>query len=114
MKISFKQFALGIAGACMLTLYGCGGGDDASSTDLTGVANSVSSPSCSVYTGSSTWYDTKWSKYKNDGQCNPLIQAAESNRTSAVANCAAGDTAAATTYMSYYNKSVSSVNQFCP
>lgn len=114
MKIPFKQFALGIAGACILTIYGCGGGD-ASTTDLNSVTNSVSTPSCSgSQFGSSSWYDAKRKAYAGDTQCLTQIQAAESYRTAAIANCAAGSTSGATGNMSYYNTSVKYVNSICP
>ena len=113
MQLTLKNLTFAIASAGMLTISGCGGSDSASDANLTSVAKSLGGgSSCSVSTGDERWYSGK-SGYRSDGQCWPQVQAAESYRTAAIASCAAGNSAAATTYMSYYNKSVTYVNQIC-
>jgi hypothetical protein len=114
MKISLKQFAVCVVGISVLALYGCGGADSAIDANLDPVSASVTTQNCTTGYGSSAWYDGKMRTYSNDPQCKAQIQAAESYRTSAIANCSAGSATGASGNWSYYQQSVSYVNQICP
>ncbi len=112
-----KTIVLPLALLVVAGISGCGGSDEATTTDLAPIASIASGTSgCSAkYPESpSGWYASKTAKYKGDTQCLTQIQAAESYRTSAIANCAAGSTVGAEGNYKYYKTSVSYAGSICP
>lgn len=95
-----------------VTLYGCDVGSTTS--DISSAAPSTATCNTSSYPDKMNTYSSRLSKYKNDGQCSPQIQAAESYRQAAIANCSAGSTSGATGNYEYYTKSLAIVNSMCP
>lgn len=87
---------------------GCGGGSDATSSNISSVAP-VSATCNSATYPDTLGYSSLRSKYANDGQCLPQIQNAEAMRQSAIANCSAGSVSAATTQYGQYRTLVSYV-----
>lgn len=110
-KKLYKLFSI----ISILTIYGCGGGKSATSSDISGVTSSAGSSCQSVCTdqapnGYSSWLN----KYKGDVQCQSQIQNAEAYRQAAIANCAAGSSSGATGNCSYYKQSLALAKSFCP
>lgn len=111
MNKRFTYTSVAALSAAILMLSACGGGEE--DDDISNAAGS--SATCNSATYPDTMgYTARLSKYKNDGQCSPLVQAAEAWRQSAIASCQAGNASAATTSYSNYQKSVTQVNGFCP
>lgn len=117
MRNALQKIGTGLLLAGVLALSGCGGSEDAVTSDIGSVAkDTTGSTSCnSACPEKSTgWYSHMKSKYAGDTQCLSQVQAAESYRQSAIANCAAGSTTGATGNCSYYKQSVSYLTSFCP
>ena len=93
-----------------LALAGCGAG----LTDEIGDVAPKSASCTSATYPDSMGYSARLSKYSKEPQCSTQVQAAESYRQSAIANCSAGQLTAATSNYDAYKKSVTVVNSFCP
>ena len=98
-----------------MLMFGCVEGT--TSSDISSAASNAgaSSSSCSTTYPDKYNYTSKISKYSNDAQCYTQWQNVEAYRQSAIANCAAGDTSAASTYYNnYYPKAASVAMSYCP
>ena len=91
-----------LAATVVLTISGCGGslGSDIST------AAPVSAACSTASFPDTLGYQTLLKKYANDTQCLSQIQAAESYRQAAIANCSAGSTSGASGNYNYYLTSV--------
>ena len=115
MSTSFKNLALPAVCLGALMLSACGGGEDASTTNISNVATPSSASCSATFSQASNFnYNSLLAKYRNDPQCSTQVQAAESYRQSAIANCAAGSTTGAKGNYEYYLTSVKYSNSICP
>lgn len=106
----FFGWALAVSLVC---LGACGGGDEnASNTDISNAAGGSGS-SCAATYPDTMGYSGLMSRNSGNVQCTSQVQSAESYRQAAIANCQAGNTAAATTNYSYYTRSQSLVSFSC-
>jgi hypothetical protein len=97
----------------MVFLSACGGGEeDASNTDISNAAGGSSS-ACAASYPDTMGYAGLMSRNSGNVQCTSQVQSAEAYRQAAIANCLAGNTAAATTNYSYYRQSQSLVTFSC-
>lgn len=111
-----RKIMRGCAWALALGLVGlgaCGGGDeDASNTDISNAAGGSGSTCAATYPDT-MGYAGLMSRNSGNVQCTTQVQSADSYRQAAIANCQAGNTAAATTNYSYYTRSQSLVSFSC-
>ena len=108
-----KYFA--VSGALALALVACGGGDEdsASNADISTAGGSTANCNDTTFPDLMGGYTNRLNANPGDVQCRSQIQAAESYRQAAIANCAAGDTKGATGNYSYYKQSIPLVNFSC-
>lgn len=95
---------------------GSGGGLSSTAASLAGASTVVGSCSTPMSKNFDNQLQANFNKYKNDGQCGPIVQAAEALRIKAIANCKAGDTKSADLiYQGQYLKQmVGYVKTACP
>jgi hypothetical protein len=113
MQRSYKFAGLATVTAIVsaLLVQGCGAG--LLTDDISDVAPSTATCNSATYPDT-MGYSTRLKKYSNDPQCSTQVQAAESHRQAAIANCSAGNKVNADTNYSNYKKSVTVVNSYCP
>ena len=108
--VSLLRFSFVI---CVGLLSACGGGEDASNTDISNVAGG-SGTACGQSYPDTMGYSGLMSRNSGNVQCTTQVQGAESHRQAAIANCQAGNASAAATNYSNYQKSQSLVTFSCP
>lgn len=115
MKFSIQIAAWSAACAFLLSMSACGGGeeDSASNADIGNAAPNTATCNNSTFPDQMGGYQNRLNANPGDVQCRSQIQAAESYRQAAIANCAAGDTAGATGNYGYYKQSIPLVNFYC-
>ena len=97
----------------VVILGACGGGDeDATNTDISNAAGGSGTACASSYPDT-MGYSGLMSRNSGNVQCTSQVQAAESYRQAAIANCQAGNTVAASTNYSYYQQSQTLVTFSC-
>lgn len=93
-----------------------GGGLGSTAASLAGASAVVGSCATPMSQNFDNRLQANFSKYKDDGQCGPIVQAAEALRIKAIANCKAGDAKSADLiYQGQYLKQmVGYVKTACP
>ena len=98
---------------CVVLLGACGGGDeDATNTNISNAAGGSGTACASSYPDT-MGYSGLMSRNSGNVQCTSQVQSAESYRQAAIANCQAGNTAAASTNYRYYQQSQQLVTFSC-
>ena len=89
---------------------------NSSAQSLAGASAVVGSCSTAASGGFADQLQGRFNKYKNDGQCGPIVQSAEALRVKALANCKAGDTKSADIIYGtqYLRQMVPYVKSACP
>jgi len=107
------QFLCFAIASSLVCLSACGGGDEDASNTPIGNAAGGSGSSCAATYPDTMGYSGLMLRNSGNVQCTSQVQSAESYHQAAIANCQAGNTAAATTNYSYYTKSQSLVTFSC-
>lgn len=106
-----------IAVGVTLLLAGCGAGSSdlssSSSTSSTSASSSTSSSACSTTYRDTVGYSSMKSRNAGNTQCLTLLDGAESYRQVAIANCQAGNSSAAATNYTYYQKTATLLSSVC-
>ena len=89
---------------------------NASARSLAGAGAVVGSCSTAASGSFGDQLQGRFNKYKNDGQCGPIVQSAEAMRVRAIANCKAGDTRSADIIYGtqYLRQMIPYVKSACP